>query len=159
MKPLAFVRSSQSTTRYLLFSRASLIICLTTPVCSSHPGTSRIPSFWTDVGVLQKVVCQTAGPNAEEYISFNTEQRDGSEMVDVLRVLLLQNPYSFCTPLLRDFAPSPDHLQDALALLTTSCTSFQQGSFLFNSVVGTGRSIKALQCSILLSDCAAVRAA
>ncbi|KAL7884236.1 hypothetical protein AOLI_G00070060 [Acnodon oligacanthus] len=47
------MRSNHSTTRSSLFSRASLISCVTTPACSKHPGTFGIPPFWTEVSIYE----------------------------------------------------------------------------------------------------------
>ncbi len=51
IEPYAFARSSHSTDRLPLFSLASLMSYVTTPVCSKHPGIPAIPPFWTDVSI------------------------------------------------------------------------------------------------------------
>ena len=113
------MRSNQRT-RSPFPSFESLNHWVKAPVCCKQPGVPEKAFLYRcdDVIILRRETRKLLGPDAEEYVAFRAEQRDGSQLVNVYGVLLFGNRNALSTfPLVSDSSSPPDHSQDFPHLL------------------------------------------
>lgn len=117
MDPYVLAKSSHSTHKLPLFSWASVMTYMTTPVCCKQPGTPGIPTLlhWgTDVFILGEKFSDPPTP-------FDTQQQDGPKLTDAFCAFHKPSAYLLFSP----FTISPSRLSRgddrAVGSICTQC--------------------------------------